>query len=165
MSEWVLWVFWGCWDVCHQIYIDIFLYYSPVILFFCFVSSQQQIHQQRHQARKIQQQAKVKRIYAMCPPSFTKIGSECYYLSSTQASWLDSHFECKDKNAKLAELLKYSDRQIRKYLAHRGRTRGEIWIGGMFDWSKNHWSWGRKIDLLFLKAELIYYHPTHKHRL
>lgn len=101
-------------------------------------------HQQRHHSKKNQQQQqKVKRIYAMCPPSFTKIGSECYYLSSTQASWLDAHFECKDKNAKLAELLKYSDRQIRKYLAQRGRTRGDIWIGGMFDWSKNRWSWGK----------------------
>lgn len=65
----------------------------------------------------------------MCPPGFTKIGNECYFLSPTKASWLDSHFECKDKNGKLAEPLKSSDRQLRKYLLERGRTRGEIWIG------------------------------------
>lgn len=85
----------------------------------------------------------------MCPPTFTKIGNECYYLSSSPASWLDAHFECKDKNAKLAELYKYSDRLLRKYLVERGRTRGNIWIGGMFDWSKNRWSWGNYLSIIF----------------
>ncbi|XP_070494780.1 probable basic-leucine zipper transcription factor K [Chironomus tepperi] len=122
------------------------------LLVFCFVNSQQihqqqqqqqkQNHQQRHHGRRIQQNSKVRRIYAMCPPSFTKIGNECYHLSSTKASWLDSHFECKDKNAKLAEPLKYSDRLLRKYLMQRGRTRGDIWIGGMYNWQRNKWQWG-----------------------
>jgi hypothetical protein len=88
----------------------------------------------------------------MCPPPFTKIGNECYYLSSSPASWLDAHFECKDKNAKLAELYKYSDRLLRKYLVERGRTRGNIWIGGMFDWSKNRWSWG---NYLYISTPLL----------
>lgn len=119
-----------------------------VFLAFYFVNSQQQqqqqqqTHQQRHHARKVQQQARVRRLYAMCPPSFTKIGNECYHLSSAKASWLDSHFECKDKNAKLAEPLKYSDRVLRKYLLQRGKTRGEIWIGGMYNWQRNKWQWG-----------------------
>lgn len=78
----------------------------------------------------------------MCPPSFTKIGNECYFLSPTKASWLDSHFECKDKNSKLAEPLKYADRLLRKYFMERGRTRGEIWIGGMYNWQRMKWQWG-----------------------
>jgi hypothetical protein len=119
-----------------------------VALLFCLATSQQQqqqqqrYHQQRHHGRKNQQQAKIRRVYAMCPPTFTKIGNECYHLSSTEASWLDSHFECKDKNAKLAEPLKYSDRLLRKYLMQRGRARGDIWIGGMFNWQKMRWMWG-----------------------
>lgn len=128
------------------------LYLFTVLLVFCFVNSQQirqqqqqqqkSNHQQRHHGRRVQQNSKVRRIYAMCPPSFTKIGNECYHLSSTKASWLDSHFECKDKNAKLAEPLKYSDRLLRKYLMQRGRTRGDIWIGGMYNWQRNKWQWG-----------------------
>lgn len=108
-------------------------HYRLVFLFICPTHSQQpqrqQSHPQRHHARRLQQLAKTRRIYAMCPPGFTKIGNECYFLSPTKASWLDSHFECKDKNGKLAEPLKSSDRQLRKYLLERGRTRGEIWIG------------------------------------
>lgn len=122
-----------------------------VILVLCFVNSHQQQeqpkqnHQQRHQhARRVQ--SRVRRIYAMCPPSFTKIGNECYHLSSSKASWLDSHFECKDKNAKLAEPLKYSDRLLRKYLMQRGRTRGDIWIGGMYNWQRHKWQWGMYMD-------------------
>lgn len=130
-----------------SVYMHIILTYFPlsftVVLLFYFVNcQQQQTHQQRHHARKIQQKARTRRIYAMCPPTFTKIGSECYYLSSTRASWLDSHFECKDKNSKLAEPLKYSDRLLRKYLAQRGRARGDIWIGGMYNWQRNKWQWG-----------------------
>lgn len=102
----------------------------------------QQSHQQRHHARKLQKLARTRRIYAMCPPSFTKIGNECYYLSPTKASWLDSHFECKDKNSKLAEPLKYTDRLLREYFIERGRTRGEIWIGGMYNWQRMKWQWG-----------------------
>ncbi|KAG5678500.1 hypothetical protein PVAND_008167 [Polypedilum vanderplanki] len=118
------------------------------LMAFCFVNSQRpqqqqrESHQQRHHARRVQQQVRTRRIYAMCPPSFTKIGNECYHLSSAKASWLDSHFECKDKNAKLAEPLKYSDRFLRKYLLQRGTTRGEIWIGGMYNWQRNKWQWG-----------------------
>lgn len=101
------------------------------------------MNSQRHQTKKTQpHQVRTRRIYAMCPPSFTKIGNECYHLSSVEASWLDSHFECKDKNAKLAEPLKYSDRFLRKYLLQRGRTRGDIWIGGMYNWQRHKWQWG-----------------------
>ncbi|CRK96097.1 CLUMA_CG009532, isoform A [Clunio marinus] len=113
-----------------------------LILFVCSANSQQPHHQQRHQARTIQQLARTKKIFAMCPPNFTKIGNECYYLSPNKASWLDSHFECKDKNSKLAEPLKSSDRLLRKYFMTRGRTRGEIWIGGMYNWQRFKWQWG-----------------------
>jgi hypothetical protein len=121
------------------------LFLLLVFLFIYSAHSQQphqQNHQQRHHAKKLQQLARTRKIYAMCPPNFTKIGNECYFLSPTKASWLDSHFECKDKNAKLAEPLKYADRLLRKYFNERGRTRGEIWIGGMYNWQRMKWQWG-----------------------
>lgn len=125
----------------------------PLILVFLFIYTvhaqqpqrrehQQQNHQQRHHAKRIQQLARTRKIYAMCPPSFTKIGNECYFLSPTKASWLDSHFECKDKNSKLAEPVKFADRLLRKFFTERGRTRGEIWIGGMYNWQRLMWQWG-----------------------
>ena len=85
---------------------------------------------------------RAKRMYAMCPPDFIKIGNECYYLSTKQESWLDAHFECKDRNSKLAEPLKFADRKIRKYLTNKDSNRGEKWIGGMYNWERLIWQWG-----------------------
>jgi len=73
--------------------------------------------------------ARAKRMFALCPPSFVKIGSECYYISSSKVSWLDAHFECKDKNAKLAEPMKFADRRLRKYLSRKDQSGGAKWIG------------------------------------
>ncbi|CAO1368213.1 unnamed protein product [Diamesa serratosioi] len=86
--------------------------------------------------------SRAKRMYAMCPPDFIKIGNECYYLSSKTESWLDSHFECKDRNSKLAEPLKFADRKIRKYLTNKDQNKGEKWIGGMYNWERMKWQWG-----------------------
>lgn len=52
----------------------------------------------------------------MCPPNFIKIGNECYYFSTDQLSWLEAHFECKDKDSRLAEPIKHEDRKVRRYL-------------------------------------------------
>lgn len=59
---------------------------------------------------------KYRRMYALCPPKFVRIGNECYYISTYKANWLDAHFECKDRHSKLAEPLKFEDKRIRKYL-------------------------------------------------
>ena len=116
------------------------------VFFFIYIANaqqpQRQAHQQRHHAKRIEQLARTRKIYAMCPPGFTKIGNECYFLSPSKASWLDSHFECKDKNSKLAEPIKFADRLLRKFFAERGLTRGEIWIGGMYNWQRMKWQWG-----------------------
>lgn len=86
---------------------------------------------------------RARRMYAMCPPDFIKIGSECYFISANKESWLDAHFECKDRNSKLAEPLKYADRRLRKYLKNRDQSRSDnIWIGGMYNWQTNKWQWG-----------------------
>ena len=120
---------------------------------------QQQHHQQRHHERRaqshdrhiqsnqrrnqVQDVARPRRIFAMCPPNFSKIGNECYYISPGKASWLDAHFDCKDKNSKLAEPLKYADRRLRKYLTGQQRhSGGNIWIGGMYNWQRMKWQWG-----------------------
>lgn len=86
--------------------------------------------------------ARAKRMYAMCPPKFQRIGNECYYVSDYKESWLDSHFECKDRNSKLAEPLRYADKRLRKFLSNHDRTHDEKWIGGMYNWERNQWQWG-----------------------
>lgn len=124
-----------------------------MILIINFASSQhQQQHQQRHHdgrtqsnqlRNQVQDVARPRRIFAMCPPNFNKIGNECYYISPSKASWLDAHFDCKDKNSKLAEPLKYADRRLRKYLTGQLRhSGGNIWIGGMYNWQRMKWQWG-----------------------
>lgn len=62
------------------------------------------------------ERTRLKRMYALCPPKFQRIGNECYFISHYKKNWLDAHFECKDRRSKLAEPLKYEDRRIRKYL-------------------------------------------------
>jgi hypothetical protein len=59
-------------------------------------------------------------------------------MSKKKESWLDAHFECKDRNSKLAEPLKYADRRLRKFLKnHRDQTKEDRWIGGMYNWQRN----------------------------
>lgn len=57
-----------------------------------------------------------RRMYAMCPPNFQRIGQECFTYPQQHSSWLEAHFFCKDKNARLAEPEKYSDRKLREFL-------------------------------------------------
>lgn len=87
-------------------------------------------------------QSRTKRMYAMCPPHFQRIGSECYFISTDRVNWLDAHFECKDRNGRLAEPYKYEDRLLRKYMQRADRSRSDFWIGGIFNWQQNKWQWG-----------------------
>ncbi|KAG5678505.1 hypothetical protein PVAND_008172 [Polypedilum vanderplanki] len=73
--------------------------------------------------------SRAKRMYALCPPEFQKIGNDCFYISDRKESWLDAHFECKDRNSKLAEPLKFADRRLRKYLQNKDIKHTEKWIG------------------------------------
>lgn len=82
-----------------------------------------------------------KRMYAMCPPHFFRIGNECYYISQNKQNWLDAHFECKDRNSKLAEPMKYDDKNLRKFLT-MSKEKNYIWIGGNYNWRANKWQWG-----------------------
>lgn len=81
-------------------------------------------------------------MFALCPPHFIRIGSECYFISEEKTNWLDAHFNCKDRSSRLAEPFKYEDRLLRKYMMHNDHLRKQIWIGGMFNWEKNKWQWG-----------------------
>uniref|UniRef100_A0A6B2E8I3 Putative c-type lectin n=1 Tax=Phlebotomus kandelakii TaxID=1109342 RepID=A0A6B2E8I3_9DIPT len=85
---------------------------------------------------------RTKRMYAMCPPKFVRLGNECYYISNEKASWLDAHFECKDRNSKLAEPFKFEDYRIRKYLLRTQIERTPKWIGGIYNWERKTWQWG-----------------------
>lgn len=82
-----------------------------------------------------------KRMYAMCPPGFFRIGNECYYISHNRQNWLDAHFECKDRNSKLAEPMKFDDKNLRKFL-QKSKEKNYIWIGGNYNWRANKWQWG-----------------------
>lgn len=82
-----------------------------------------------------------KRMYAMCPPHFFRIGNECYFFSQSRLNWLDAHFECKDRNSKLAEPMKYDDKNLRKFLQST-KEKNYIWIGGNYNWRANKWQWG-----------------------
>ncbi|XP_065080755.1 uncharacterized protein rgn isoform X2 [Ochlerotatus camptorhynchus] len=82
-----------------------------------------------------------KRMYAMCPPHFFRIGNECYFISQSRLNWLDAHFECKDRNSKLAEPMKYDDKNLRKFL-QTTKEKNFIWIGGNYNWRANKWQWG-----------------------
>lgn len=86
--------------------------------------------------------SRAKRMYALCPPEFQKVGNDCFYISNRKESWLDAHFECKDRNSKLAEPLKFADRRLRKYLQNRDPMHGEKWIGGMYNYQQKKWQWG-----------------------
>lgn len=82
-------------------------------------------------------------MYALCPPNFFRIGNECYFISKDRVNWLDAHFECKDRNSRLAEPFKQEDKFLRKYLNNlRGPKYSDIWIGGLFNWERNKWQWG-----------------------
>lgn len=85
---------------------------------------------------------RVKRMYAMCPPHFFRIGNECYFISQSRQNWLDAHFECKDRNSKLAEPMKYDDKYLRKFLQSSKSDKNYIWIGGNYNWRANKWQWG-----------------------
>ncbi|XP_059613344.1 uncharacterized protein LOC132259646 [Phlebotomus argentipes] len=85
---------------------------------------------------------RTKRMYAMCPPKFVRLGNECYYFSSEKASWLDAHFECKDRNSKLAEPFKFEDYRLRKHLLRAETERTPKWIGGIYNWERKTWQWG-----------------------
>jgi hypothetical protein len=85
---------------------------------------------------------RAKRMYALCPPEFQKIGNECYFISNKKESWLDAHFDCKDRNSKLAEPLKFADKRLKKYLRSKIQTGGEKWIGGMYNYQTGNWQYG-----------------------
>lgn len=63
-------------------------------------------------------------MYALCPPGFQRVGTECYSLLPQHNSWLDAHFYCKDKNSKLAEPRKFSDRKLREFLLKQDSITG-----------------------------------------
>lgn len=101
-------------------------------------------NQPSYRNRNNPQLTRAKRMYALCPPEFQKIGNDCFYMSRKKFNWLDAHFECKDRNSKLAEPMKFADKRLRKYLQNRDEMVGEKWIGGMYNHQTNKWTWGYK---------------------
>lgn len=114
--------------VCHKLHISICVCYLLHLVL--FLSSQIDC-------------TRTKRMFALCPPHFVRIGNECYFISQNRVNWLDAHFECKDKNSRLAEPFKQEDRSLRKYLNHiTGLRPDDLWIGARFNWELNKWQWG-----------------------
>lgn len=82
-----------------------------------------------------------KHMYALCPPDFFGIGTECYYISQKKENWLDAHFDCKDRKSRLAEPNKYEDRMIRRFLVNNDLSKVGKWIGGNYNWAQKKWQW------------------------
>ncbi|KAG4071399.1 hypothetical protein HA402_011553 [Bradysia odoriphaga] len=80
-------------------------------------------------------------MYALCPPDFFGIGTECYYISQKKENWLDAHFDCKDRKSRLAEPNRYEDRMIRKFLVNNDLSKESKWIGGNYNWAQRKWQW------------------------
>uniref|UniRef100_A0A1B0G8I7 C-type lectin domain-containing protein n=1 Tax=Glossina morsitans morsitans TaxID=37546 RepID=A0A1B0G8I7_GLOMM len=103
-------------------------------------------YQSGHAMAESQTQDKTRnrRMYALCPPGFQRVGTECYSLIHQHSSWLEAHFFCKDKNSKLAEPKKFSDRKLREFLQKEDattRANDPIWIGASYDWINKVWQW------------------------
>uniref|UniRef100_A0A182PJZ2 C-type lectin domain-containing protein n=1 Tax=Anopheles epiroticus TaxID=199890 RepID=A0A182PJZ2_9DIPT len=82
-----------------------------------------------------------KRKFGMCPPKFSSIGNECYYISPNKLNWLDAYFDCKDHNSKLAEPMMYEDKTLRRAL-QKSKHPDDLWIGGTYNWKSSKWQWG-----------------------
>ncbi|XP_055314983.1 uncharacterized protein LOC129575412 [Sitodiplosis mosellana] len=86
-------------------------------------------------------------MYVLCPPAFIPVGNICYFISKERVNWLDAHFECKERNSRLAEPSRKEDRLLRKHLNKlSGLNLGEMWIGARFNWERNKWQWGYNGD-------------------
>lgn len=121
-------------------------------VFLTVVSAQLQYTSEQHQIQQYDSNTppqhtdehnsvrRFKRMYAMCPPHFFRIGNECYFISQTRQNWLDAHFECKDRNSKLAEPMEFADKKLRKFL-QSSKEKDYIWIGGTYNWKDNKWQW------------------------
>lgn len=80
-------------------------------------------------------------MYALCPPDFFGIGTECYYISQKKQNWLDAHFDCKDRKSRLAEPNRYEDRMLRRFLVNNDLIKESKWIGGSYNWAQRKWQW------------------------
>uniref|UniRef100_A0A182STM6 C-type lectin domain-containing protein n=1 Tax=Anopheles maculatus TaxID=74869 RepID=A0A182STM6_9DIPT len=87
----------------------------------------------RHDVEGKPQYRRFKRMYVMCPPKFSRIGNECYFISPNKQNWLDAYFECKDHNSKLAEPMKYEDKHLRKYLQKINRKNYFTVVHNIYD--------------------------------
>lgn len=120
-----------------------------VLLALCLLATVLLVHgdeprqhqQQQHHPRPVRSNLRYKRMYVMCPPKFSRIGNECYYISPNKLNWLDAYFDCKDHNSKLAEPMKYEDKHLRRYL-QKIQHHEDLWIGGTYNWKSNKWQWG-----------------------
>ncbi|KAJ6642303.1 hypothetical protein Bhyg_07250 [Pseudolycoriella hygida] len=68
-------------------------------------------------------------MYALCPPDFFGIGTECYHISQKKQNWLDAHFDCKDRKSRLAEPNRYEDRMIRRFLQREQMDWRQLQLG------------------------------------
>ncbi|XP_052862237.1 uncharacterized protein LOC128268958 isoform X2 [Anopheles cruzii] len=118
---------------------------GPKSVFFVLCLSMAALAGQGNQVQQRQSPARsalrYKRMFVMCPPDFIRIGNECYFISKNKLNWLDAYFECKDRNAKLAEPMKYEDKHLRRHLQKTMRN-DDLWIGGTYNWNRHKWQWG-----------------------
>ncbi|XP_071452210.1 regenerating islet-derived protein 4-like [Hetaerina americana] len=82
-----------------------------------------------------------------CPnKGFIRLGNGCYHFSSMMANWQEAHFACNDLDptSHLASLeTAWEDGTIRAHLNRPETASLERWIGGIYDWKRSQWVWGR----------------------
>ncbi|XP_064109023.1 perlucin-like protein [Macrobrachium nipponense] len=79
----------------------------------------------------------------ICPPNFLRLGQSCYYFSRSMANWHNAHFACRDRGGQLATLeSQWEDNTIKSYLNRTEFARLNRWIGGIYNWPKQQWTWG-----------------------
>ncbi|KAG5875043.1 hypothetical protein JTB14_022025 [Gonioctena quinquepunctata] len=78
----------------------------------------------------------------ICPPNMISLGNRCYLFSETEATWDESHFECRKSGSKLAIVRNRSqDHNLRRFL-NGYIEKHDRWIGAIYDWKNGKWRWG-----------------------
>lgn len=77
----------------------------------------------------------------VCPSHMISLANRCYFFSTTEATFMDAHFECRRNDSKLAMVkTKMQDYNLRIFL-NNFIERHDRWIGGIYDWRTTKWRW------------------------
>ncbi|XP_025836657.1 uncharacterized protein LOC108735988 [Agrilus planipennis] len=80
----------------------------------------------------------------VCPPNFLRINQNCYYFSTEAVPWRTAFDDCIKLKGTLAMIRNINqDNNIKGLLKRVPLAKDERWIGGLYDWTKMNWKWGK----------------------